>query len=178
MFPKHRMVRFRIGWINFNFGLSPCHTIFLSDNLTTIFRSDFIYMVPPFLAYYGVTTANQTLLEDAYTQISLYRSYQRDTNNLWKHVTLGTNEDLGHWSTGRYRPPFRCISTYLWLAILGNGWAAAGMLRVLGTIAHSQFAGKMKQEQMDLANWVQEIHDGMYANLVCTSYSHPLPVLW
>ena len=62
-------------------------------------------MVPPFLAYYGVTTGNQTLLEDAYTQVSLYRSYLRDMDNLWKHVVLGTGVDLGHWSTGRYRLP-------------------------------------------------------------------------
>ena len=61
------------------------------------------------------------------------------------------------------------------MVVLGNGWAAAGMLRVLGTIAHSKFAGQMKQEQTDLANWVQEIHDGMYANLVCTSCSYSPP---
>lgn len=46
------------------------------------------------------------------------------------------------------------------------------MLRVLGTIAHSQFAGKMKKQQIDLANWVQEIHDGMYDNLVRASSSY------
>jgi rhamnogalacturonyl hydrolase YesR len=60
-------------------------------------------MVPPFLAYYGVLTQNETILSEAYTQISLYRNYLRDTgaNNLWKHIQLGqTGTDDGHWSTG------------------------------------------------------------------------------
>lgn len=65
-------------------------------------------MVPPFLAYYGALTQNETILGEAYTQISLYRNYLRDTtaNNLWKHIQLGQNtvndtaNDNGHWSTG------------------------------------------------------------------------------
>ena len=48
----------------------------------------------------------------------------------------------------------------------GNAWAAAGILRVLGTIQNSQYANKMKRQQNDLAAWVQEIHDGMYRQLV------------
>lgn len=65
--------------------------------------SDFVYMVPPFLAYYGVLTQNHTILNEAYTQISLYRKYLRDAaaGNLWKHIQLGrTGNDDGHWSTG------------------------------------------------------------------------------
>lgn len=120
-------------------------------------RSDFVYMVPPFLAYYGVTTANRSMLEEAYTQCKLYRSYLRDTVTpsgsknsvtLWKHVVLGTSgNDDGHWSTG-------------------NGWAAMGMLRVLGTIKNSQYANSMKNEQKDLTSWVNEIQDGMYSFIV------------
>lgn len=108
--------------------------------------SDFVYMVPPFLAYYGVITRNQTLLLDAYNQIRLYRSYLRDptANNLWKHIVLGVNaSDPGHWSTG-------------------NGWAAAGMLRVLGTIKNSEYANVLKNQQNDLASWIKEIHTGIY----------------
>ncbi|KAF5378135.1 hypothetical protein D9615_007521 [Tricholomella constricta] len=111
--------------------------------------SDFVYMVPPFLAYYGVITQNRTLLISAYDQIKFYRSYLRDTsaNNLWKHVLLGTSgNDEGHWSTG-------------------NAWAAAGMLRVLGTIQNSQYAKSLKREQKDLAAWIKEIHAGMYPHL-------------
>ncbi|KAG5339433.1 hypothetical protein C0989_004266 [Termitomyces sp. Mn162] len=111
--------------------------------------SDFVYMVPPFLAYYGMITQNRTLLLEAYNQISLYRSYLRDTsaNNLWKHVLLGSSlNDEGHWSTG-------------------NGWAAAGMLRVLGTYKNSQYSNTLKSQQQDLAAWVLEIHAAMYPHL-------------
>jgi hypothetical protein len=51
-------------------------------------------------------------------------------------------------------------------SVLGNGWAAAGMLRVLGTIKNSQYAHSMKNEQTDLTNWVKEIQGGMYGVLV------------
>ncbi|EGN97365.1 hypothetical protein SERLA73DRAFT_184047 [Serpula lacrymans var. lacrymans S7.3] len=108
--------------------------------------SDFVYMVPPFLAYYGVITENRTLVSEAYNQISLYRSYLRDpdANNLWKHILLGSSgNDEGHWATG-------------------NAWAAAGMTRVLGTIQRSQYDKSLANEQKDLANWIQEIHGGMY----------------
>ncbi|TFK46279.1 hypothetical protein OE88DRAFT_1667912 [Heliocybe sulcata] len=110
--------------------------------------SDFVYMVPPFLAYYGVTTGNQSMLEAAYTQCRLYRNYLRDGNagGMWKHIVMGSGTDGGHWATG-------------------NGWAAAGMLRVLRTIANSQYANAMKHEQIDLANWVGEIHSGIYPHL-------------
>ena len=48
----------------------------------------------------------------------------------------------------------------------GNGWAAAGMLRVLATIRNSQFNSSMTAEQTDLINWINEIHTAMYKNLV------------
>lgn len=54
----------------------------------------------------------------------------------------------------------------------GNGWAAAGMLRVLGTIQQSPYSKQMKNQQKDLASWIGEIHDGMYDVLVSRkSYS-------
>ena len=48
----------------------------------------------------------------------------------------------------------------------GNGWAAAGMLRVLATIKNSQYASLMESQQSDLANWVIEIQNAMYSYLV------------
>ncbi|KXN84655.1 Lactam utilization protein lamB [Leucoagaricus sp. SymC.cos] len=113
--------------------------------------SDFVYMVPPFLAYYGVVAQNRTLLLEAYNQIKLYRNYLRDSDaqNRWKHVLLGQSglfNDEGHWTTG-------------------NGWAAAGMLRVLATMENSQYANTLNGQRKDLGNWVKEIHDGMYAVL-------------
>ncbi|KAF5313839.1 hypothetical protein D9619_013072 [Psilocybe cf. subviscida] len=114
--------------------------------------SDFVYMVPPFLAYYGVTTKNRTLVAESYNQIKLYRQYLRDnTTGMWRHVLMGTSgNDPGFWSTG-------------------NGWAAAGMLRVITTIRQSEFANTFTNEQTDLANWVQEIHTATYPHLDATN---------
>lgn len=55
----------------------------------------------------------------------------------------------------------------------GNGWAAAGMLRVLGTIQHSQYSSNMQEQAKNLTNWVSEIHTGIYPHLVCYFTSHP-----
>ena len=121
-------------------------------------RSDFVYMVPPFIAYYGALTNNRTLLAEAYNQCRLYRQYLRNdspgssTHNLWRHIVLGNWQDNGFWSTG-------------------NAWAAAGMLRVLGTIQNSRFASGMENEIKDLGDWVNEIHDAMFTFTVCTSLS-------
>ncbi|KZT34675.1 Six-hairpin glycosidase [Sistotremastrum suecicum HHB10207 ss-3] len=113
--------------------------------------SDSVYMVPPFLAYYGALTSNQSLLEQSYNQIKLYRKYLKDSNSsaggLWQHIVLGpSGNDPGHWSTG-------------------NAWAAAGILRVYATILHSQFSNPLKSHRQDLGTWVNEIHDGIYAHL-------------
>ncbi|KAK0432611.1 Six-hairpin glycosidase-like protein [Armillaria borealis] len=108
--------------------------------------SDFVYMVPPFLAYYGVLTENETLVSEAYNQIRVYRNNLRDTNanNLWQHVVLGSSgTDPGHWSTG-------------------NGWAAAGMLRVYATIQKSQYESTFSSEMDDLISWALEIQKAMY----------------
>nr|WVH01936.1 glycosyl hydrolase family protein [Naematelia aurantialba] len=107
------------------------------------FWSDFVYMVPPFLAYYGALQGNQTLLQEAYTQCSLYRAQLRQSNGLWNHIEGGTTQNGGAsdprpWSTG-------------------NAWAAAGMLRVLATIQWSSFASQMSSEVTDLQTWVEEI---------------------
>lgn len=45
------------------------------------------------------------------------------------------------------------------------------MLRVLGTIQHSQYSNKMKNEMKDLQNWVTEILGGMYSNVVRFGHS-------
>jgi len=79
----------------------------------------------------------------------LYRSYLRDDSagGLWRHIVLGTDgTDPGHWSTG-------------------NAWAAAGMLRVLGTLKSSSFSRNFKGQINDLGGWVAEIHSAMYPHL-------------
>ena len=131
-------------------------------------------MVPPFLATYGVTTRNRTLLEESYNQIKLYRSYLRDSQTgMWRHVLLGENatldtpNDPGFWCTGGHqsiRRPF--ILHHGLTSPLGNGWAAAGMLRVLMTLRQSEFANTFTNEQNDLSDWVSEIHTAIYPHLV------------
>ena len=49
----------------------------------------------------------------------------------------------------------------MWMSA-GNGWAAAGMLRVLGTLQSSAFSQDFSNEINDLGNWVAEIHSAMY----------------
>jgi len=68
---------------------------------------------------------------------------------------------------------------YILINLIGNAWAAAGMIRVLGTIQRSQYAESLGQQQQDLAHWIQEIHDGMYPHQVrsLTSNQGRLPPL-
>ncbi|KAI0832503.1 Six-hairpin glycosidase [Trametes gibbosa] len=103
--------------------------------------ADFVYMAPPFIAYFGALEGGNgglSLLKIAYQQCKLYRQYLRDSSGLWKHIVLGSWQDNHHWGTG-------------------NAWAAAGMLRVLETIRHSNLASKMKNEQADLKSWINEV---------------------
>lgn len=102
--------------------------------------ADFVYMVPPFISYYGFVSSNQTLLQEAYTQCSLYRSGLQDpSTKLWRHIVQGNGtSDPGLWATG-------------------NAWAAAGMMRVLATIRQSPFNDEMSDQQGDLQYWVEEI---------------------
>jgi rhamnogalacturonyl hydrolase YesR len=103
-------------------------------------------MVPPFLAYYGVLNSNESMIDEAYNQCKLYRQYLKDddANGLWMHIVEGQQfSDRGHWSTG-------------------NGWAAAGMLRVLATIQNSPYQDSHQSQISDLRDWTNEIHDAMY----------------
>ncbi|KAH9991633.1 glycosyl hydrolase family 88-domain-containing protein [Russula compacta] len=109
--------------------------------------ADFVYMAPPFIAYFGALqndSGGLALLQTAYDQIRLYRSALFDSNvSLWRHIALGSSPDAGHWGTG-------------------NGWAAAGMMRVLATIMRSSFSSQMQSQQTDLVKWVDEILTGVW----------------
>ncbi|KAM0786979.1 hypothetical protein ACM66B_002397 [Microbotryomycetes sp. NB124-2] len=101
--------------------------------------SDFMYMVPPFLAYYGVVNQNSSLIQEAYDQCRLYRQYLRTPETgLWQHILWGSHPDPGLWATG-------------------NGWAAAGMMRVIATIRNSDYASDFESQTSDLSAWTQEI---------------------
>ncbi|GFZ50987.1 hypothetical protein JCM24511_08745 [Saitozyma sp. JCM 24511] len=119
--------------------------------------SDSVFMVPPFLAAYGVWSANQTLLQTAYTQCALYRQYLRTSSGLWMHIVGSSSGlDYGLWATG-------------------NAWAAYGMLRVWASIYHSPYRGEMGSQMADLASWSGEIvqaaeqyitSDGLFHNYI------------
>lgn len=104
--------------------------------------SDFVYMVPPFLAMYGAMQHNTTILDEAFNQIELYRNALRSDNGLWKHIVGDPNgQDPGHWSTG-------------------NGWVAMGMLRVAGT--YRAYSSDYNDKKDILFGWAEEIIDAMY----------------
>jgi hypothetical protein len=73
-------------------------------------RADFMYMVPPFLAYYGSLAVDPGwaifLLREAYTQCRLYRqTLQDEDTKLWRH-TLSERDTNGFtdpalWATGQ-----------------------------------------------------------------------------
>lgn len=109
--------------------------------------ADFVYMAPPFIAYYGALQGGKdgtALLQQAYDQCRLYREYLLDTaSGLWEHIVLGDGQDASHWGTG-------------------NGWAAAGMLRVLETLRHSSVSSEFQRQQDNLTSWIQQIVDNTW----------------
>lgn len=123
----------------------------ISHRMTTVeLWSDAMNMMPPFLAYYGMITRNQTLLQAAYDQIRLYRDAMQlssgASNGLWGHIYLpdtGSWQDGGAWATG-------------------NGWVLAGMARTLATIEQSQSSLQMMSQKNDLISWMNEILDAAY----------------
>lgn len=115
-------------------------------------RADFMYMAPPFIAYYGAATNNLSTLNVAVEQSELYRQILQTNNTwntgAWEHIINQVNgtgaTDLGVWSTG-------------------NGWAAAGMTRVLATVMNAPIANENGDWQDDaiskLSGYIQEILD-------------------
>ncbi|KAF5321835.1 hypothetical protein D9619_001048 [Psilocybe cf. subviscida] len=103
--------------------------------------SDFVYMVPPFIAYYGTLAGGaqgSVYLQTAYDQCRLYRDGLRDESGFWRHIAQGPFQDTTHWATG-------------------NAWAAAGMMRVLATLNNTESGGRFSEQQADLEEWIEEI---------------------
>ncbi|KAG7086885.1 hypothetical protein E1B28_002805 [Marasmius oreades] len=109
--------------------------------------ADFVYMAPPFIAYYGVVHSDFGLLQEAVRQCGLYREVLRDRKrNVWEHIVGPTHPDPGLWSTG-------------------NAWAAAGMTRVLATVVkapHQVVSSEDWREDTvgQVSSWIKEIVDG------------------
>lgn len=110
--------------------------------------ADYIYMVPPFLAYYAVFSNKITHAKEAVRQCEAYCEVLKHESGCWKHIidAPGTKnesikQDPGLWSTS-------------------NGWAAAGMVRVLATLRKSKFDGETRDEQDYLVQMTRSILDG------------------
>lgn len=95
--------------------------------------ADFVYMAPPFLAYHAVATGDSTLMKEAIQQCLLYGDVLRTgpsklgLEGTWHHIIGPQLEDLGLWATG-------------------EGWAAAGMTRVLATAKRWSRSSQWKEE--------------------------------
>ncbi|KAJ7124655.1 Six-hairpin glycosidase-like protein [Mycena crocata] len=120
--------------------------------------ADFMYMAPPFIAYYAADTKNASLLEIAYRQAGLQRQVllfgsnsstpspvgSSSTNGLWHHIVGPQSAEPGLWSTG-------------------NGWSAMGMARILATVLKAPVAANAPWRAdavADLTSWIKEIVDG------------------
>ena len=138
-----------------------CHRILSSasraNRLHIQHRADFVYMAPPFIAFYGAAKNEPSYLQLAYDQCRLYRQYLRDESGLWQHIVLGNSSDTRHWGTGELLPTSNHMHTVLIAPRKGNAWAAAGMFRVLETIRHSSQAYRLRPQQADLTSWIHEI---------------------
>ncbi|KAJ7081180.1 family 88 glycosyl hydrolase [Mycena belliarum] len=124
--------------------------------------ADFMYMAPPFIAYFAADTNNATLLQIAYEQCGLQREVlllgsnattpspvgSGTTSGRWHHIVGPQSADPGLWSTG-------------------NGWAAMGMARVLATVLKAPVglaAAWQASAVADLTAWIKEIIDGARAS--------------
>jgi rhamnogalacturonyl hydrolase YesR len=130
-------------------------------------------MAPPFIAYFGALeggSTESTLLQLAYDQCRLYRQYLRDDSGLWKHIVLGdtASQDFRHWGTGE-RVAWLMHQLEL-TGSRGNAWAAAGMMRVLQTIRHSEQAHQFKAQQTNLVSWIGEIVNATWPHQVRILY--------
>ncbi|KAH7098053.1 Six-hairpin glycosidase [Auriculariales sp. MPI-PUGE-AT-0066] len=112
--------------------------------------ADFLAMVPPTIAYYGVYQSDgyerERALKFAWRQCQGYRDILRDPDTgLYRHIMEGPWNDQGLWATGQ-------------------GWAAFGMLRVHQTISKSAIASSLTSEAQDLLNWTKELIDATWAH--------------
>ncbi|OQV10556.1 hypothetical protein CLAIMM_14536 [Cladophialophora immunda] len=135
---------------------------------------DFVYMVPPFLAYYGVALQDMQVLETAVQQCQLYNSVLRTNisledgqtcHGLWRHIVSEPTQ---------LEPGVCCSDPDVWLT--SNAWAVAGMTRVLATISKWQPPPDSSIEVLQYSEFkarstkaLTDIIDGM---LECTMVQH------
>lgn len=104
-----------------------------------------MYMVPPFLAYYGADQDDGQLIQESVRQSRLYRQILRDNSTgVWRHIVGPESQDTGLWATG-------------------NAWAAAGMTRIVATITKAPVASSAPWKAAainELTGYIKEIVDG------------------
>ena len=114
--------------------------------------SDQTYMGPPFLAHYALITNNNTLFNMSFDQLEGVHNglLLRDGagKGLWGHIVDYSNPSAPRW-----------IDERAWLT--GNGWAAAGLLRVMAASMHSS-DNSIKQRGQALGSMVDSIFDTAY----------------
>ncbi|KAJ7279198.1 hypothetical protein C8J57DRAFT_1059548, partial [Mycena rebaudengoi] len=124
--------------------------------------ADFVYMAPPTIAYIGAYTNNVSLIHLAYEQCGLYREVNLFGSNTTTPSPLGTSPTNGRW---HHIVGPQSGDPGLWAT--GNGWAAAGMARVLATIIKAPAARHAPWRAAalaDLSGWIKEIIDGARAS--------------
>lgn len=133
-----------------------------ADPEPTQLWADFMSMAPDFIAYYGESCSrallirvrtltcvadvgalhhNLSLVLEGYNQIEAYYNALLDPKaHLLRHIVMGydSTQDLDHWATG-------------------NGWAIAGMIRVLRIIQLSPFANQLVNQQQNLIHWASSL---------------------
>ncbi|KAJ7346965.1 hypothetical protein DFH08DRAFT_206749 [Mycena albidolilacea] len=120
--------------------------------------ADFIYMAPPFIAFFAADSNNASLLETAYLQCGLYREVLLFGSNASTFSAVGTSDTDGRW---HHIVGPQSAEPGLWSS--SNGWAAAGMARVLATIIKAPVAVGTQWRATaiaDLTAWIKEIVDG------------------
>ena len=107
-------------------------------------------MVPPSLAYHAVYAADIALAREAVSQCRLYCDVLGTRNGCWKHIVNAPGVDESREDVK--------VDEDLWST--SNGWAAAGMARVLATVRKAGFEREMKGEQEVLVRMVEGIVEG------------------
>lgn len=115
--------------------------------------SDFVYMAPPFLAYHGVVAKDVNILKEAAYQCQKYEEVLGTDQGPWRHIS-GPEKPGESWGQETSDPR-------MWSS--GNGWAAAGMARVIATMRNSPFDADTKSEQSMLTDLIKQIVDGAQA---------------
>ena len=97
------------------FRLNATHAAISHRDDPTQLWGDFVYMVPPFLAYFGVATSDMPFMQEAVQQCELYAqvletditlSSGASCAGLWKHIVSQPAE---------LEPDVCCSDPYVWL---------------------------------------------------------------